>query len=566
MSGVTGKRAYNGRMVVDHLPKTAGQAVHAWLTAALGPGCVSRLLNISHRPLIRQYGGDYSILYAHTDFFGEGLDPRYQYVTCVREPLDRAVSWLYFVVNNHDANDLGSLRTHALRFLETQGAELHPDLKPQLCNPYVEHFCTVDHRRPDLQVKLAAALNALNAYEVCGLFEDLPSYVAQLADLIGIQTPLDVAQVNVTRKRPAPGDLPSATRRRLEALLELDMALYEAVRKRRRPTPQVSWPARAMGRLRNATGSNGTRKAGNRPALPETPRASWLPYARRASPDFCDAEFQLLDVGPAPVGDLICGTSVNFSARFSLARPVDGLVVGMHILDENGRWASGTNTELQGEAPLFAEKGNYRVDCNLVANLPDGHYVAGLAFIDGPVRERRELGWFHELLRFDVAAPRKHASVGYADLKPRITLQRLPGDAVSLVDDACGSLIVEPGVAEVPAGAEFILAAHLRNASTQAWVSTQRNPIHLTYRWLDNLQAAPSEEGIRTPLPGGVLAAKADVGAPLRVRAPAHPGRHRLRLLVVQEGHCWFDARGLKCAEVDILVVPQQGAPAAEIA
>ena len=88
---------FGGRVVFDHLPKTAGQAVNAWLRAELGESCVTTNLIGEHRALIHQYGGDYSVISGHVHFSREGLDPRYQYITCLREPIDRAVSWLFFV-------------------------------------------------------------------------------------------------------------------------------------------------------------------------------------------------------------------------------------------------------------------------------------------------------------------------------------------------------------------------------------------------------------------------------------------------------------------------------------
>ncbi|WP_441459338.1 hypothetical protein [Burkholderia thailandensis] len=103
------RRVFGGRVIFDHLPKTAGQAVNAWLGNALGAGCVTPNLIGRHRDLIRRYGGEYSVISAHIDFRGSSLDPRYQYLTCFREPIDRAISWLFFLMNNHDAEQLPGL-------------------------------------------------------------------------------------------------------------------------------------------------------------------------------------------------------------------------------------------------------------------------------------------------------------------------------------------------------------------------------------------------------------------------------------------------------------------------
>jgi len=42
-------RPFNGRVIFDHLPKTGGQAVNAWLTNMLGTGTVTTNLIGEHR-------------------------------------------------------------------------------------------------------------------------------------------------------------------------------------------------------------------------------------------------------------------------------------------------------------------------------------------------------------------------------------------------------------------------------------------------------------------------------------------------------------------------------------
>ena len=92
---MTKSPVFAGRVIFDHLPKTAGQAINSWLTKELGGGCVTTNLNGQHEDLIRLYGGEYSIISGHVYFQGNGLDPRYHYMTSLREPLDRVVSWLF---------------------------------------------------------------------------------------------------------------------------------------------------------------------------------------------------------------------------------------------------------------------------------------------------------------------------------------------------------------------------------------------------------------------------------------------------------------------------------------
>lgn len=131
-------RCFPGRVIFDHLPKTAGQAVNAWLRAALGSGCVSDNLIGAHRELITQYGGAYSVISAHVHFDGSGFDPRYNYVTCFREPIDRALSWIFFVLNNHSDQDIVVLRRATQAFVDSEG-EVGQELQP--CNEVTNHLC-----------------------------------------------------------------------------------------------------------------------------------------------------------------------------------------------------------------------------------------------------------------------------------------------------------------------------------------------------------------------------------------------------------------------------------------
>lgn len=49
------KQAFAGRVIFDHLPKTAGAAVNAWLRNVLGDGCVTDNLVGYNYDLIQQY-------------------------------------------------------------------------------------------------------------------------------------------------------------------------------------------------------------------------------------------------------------------------------------------------------------------------------------------------------------------------------------------------------------------------------------------------------------------------------------------------------------------------------
>lgn len=103
-------RPFDGRVIFDHLPKCAGQAVNAWLRACLGSASVTENLIGEHRSLIRAFGGNYPVISGNLDFQKRGMDPRYKYITILRESLDRAISWLYYITQRDNREeDLGLL-------------------------------------------------------------------------------------------------------------------------------------------------------------------------------------------------------------------------------------------------------------------------------------------------------------------------------------------------------------------------------------------------------------------------------------------------------------------------
>jgi len=359
------QRPFGGRIIVEHLPKTAGAAVDAWLVGALGAGCVTHHLIGEHRTLIRRYGGEYSVISAHVAFHSEGLDPRYQYLTCIRAPLDRAISWLYFVVNNHDEGKLGALWNQASRFLETDGDGMVSDFASSIQNPYVEHFSSIAGRvgQTDAE-KLDAALAAIEQYDVWGLYEDIPDFLSRVAALIGLSPSSELPRVNVTRARPTVDVVSLKLRQRLQELNALDLEFYRLLHERlqkRQQQPNVSLSKTAI----------------------------WLPYAKtRSDRVFSSPEFGLLSAVLDGDAKLVRGQVVSFTLEFSVDAEVDELEIGIHIFDEDRQWAFGTNTTLLEKKLLNFKRGTHRLQYFLVLDLPEGAYTAGFAFAERQDRKR----------------------------------------------------------------------------------------------------------------------------------------------------------------------------------
>ncbi|WP_077177022.1 Wzt carbohydrate-binding domain-containing protein [Burkholderia cenocepacia] len=512
-------RGFSGRVIFDHLPKTAGQAINAWLVSTLGSGCAATSLNSAHRELIRQFGGEYSLISAHVSFQGEGFDPRYEYVTFLREPLDRAISWLFFVHQNHDANDLAALWHQTKEFIDSEG-ESSVSLLGQIVNPYIEHFCSVDPTPTSTDAeRLAKALAVLEKYDLWGIYESMPDFLSDFAALLGAPAPREIAKVNVTLTRPSSTRASAQLRRRLEELNALDLEFYEIVR----------------GRYAQE------RRRWQRPAV-QVP--AWTPIERLVATNFNDSRFSLISATVDGERNCKYGSILSFLVEFSISTNVPDLEIGIHIFDSVRRWAFGTNTTMLGNKIVAITPGIYRFRCACVADLPEGVYTAGFAFAERIAGEMHNIAWYDELVTFHVTHERVTPSVGYAQLTTAMDCYRISENIAMPVIDGTGTLQSTSTGKEVNTSETYSLLVTLSNNSNQDWISLHSNPISLSYRWLDEGGEFVVFDGLRTPLPGGQLLRGKSVTVAMVVEAPKLPGRYELEAQPVQEMVCWFDECG----------------------
>ncbi len=393
-------RAFAGRVIFDHLPKTAGQAINAWLKEGLGPGGITPNLIGEHRGLIRQYGGLYSIISAHVDFQGgQGFDPRYQYITLFRNPVDRVVSLLYFMINNHDESQLPELIPLVRRFLDSEGLDLSDGLIGYISNTYVTHFCRIMGNDTESDDKnLANALAAIQQYHAVGIYEDMPKFLAEVAALVGLPPPQEIGRVNITSQRPKVDQISSTFRERIMGLNHLDMRLYADV---------VAWKGLCA------------KTDGNPSSI--VPKCQKYESVRK--PIITTPEVTILTAVLREGLDIRHGQLMTFDVDFILAREVPDLEIGIHILDSGRRRAFGINSTLLGQSYHSLPGGSYRVTIYLVASLPAAEYTAGFSFAERlPENGQLELAWHDVTCTFRVYHQASKAFEGYSYLPAEISL------------------------------------------------------------------------------------------------------------------------------------------------
>lgn len=513
------KKVFPGRVLFDHLQKTAGQAINKWLSESLGSGCVSPNLIGHHLELIRQFGGLYSVISAHVRFSeNDQLDPRYQYMTIFREPIDRAISWVFFVVNDVPA-DPGTvlLKEGARRFIETDGRDSTPEFLESITNPYVKHFeCLCKRARED---GVSRALAVVQQYDVVGIYEEMPRFVLDVAGLIGLPVPEALPRFNVTRKRLTVGEVSPAVRQRIQELNQLDLRLYDQV---------VSWKAS----LRQDDLSSRC----------EVIKPRWEKHEPVRDRSFVASEVVVGDAVLREGYHIAHGQMMTFDVELLLVCEIQDLEMGVHIFDIDRRWAFGTNSSFLGQSHQSVPSGSYRVSYHLVADLPEGKYTAGFAFAEKLPEGSRELAWFDVRCEFVVLRQVGKSFAGYTYLPAQISLCRTGlALAEAVVSAPAGGLVAEGPDLSMAAGESTWIGVTVLNRGEQAWLGDTFRPINLSYHWLGDSGEAQILEGVRTPIPEGGVGPGQTVSTDLLVKAPDQAGSYVLVLTLVQENVMWFE-------------------------
>ncbi|RQV09548.1 hypothetical protein DF042_00870 [Burkholderia cenocepacia] len=527
-------KAFPGRVIFDHLPKTAGQAINNWLAKSLGSGCVTTNLVGEHAALVRQYGGRYSIISAHVIFrHGEQLDPRYQYITLLREPLDRAISWIYFLINNvPEDSETRPLIEGARKFLESEGEEATPEFFDSVRSPYVEHFSRVaGHPSDNDQTKLACALAAISRYEVVGMYEHMSEFMRDVARLVGIEPLERLGKVNVTSRRPKATEISQTLRERLVELNRLDLEFYDHLSEFRQ------------------------QRSVHEPATPAQPLPGWRkfdePMPRVLNTPDVSVAFISLQNGTR----VRHGVAMTFDIEFLLTRPIEDLEITLSLMDEHDSCAFSINSTQIGTPLLNAETGSYRLSFKVAAILPEGNYFAGFSFTERLPGHLNELFWQDHACEFRVYRDVPIPHMGYMYLPSELSISRVG----SVQDDIVvqhpqGSISTDIATLEIASGKRTCVPVHIWNESDSVWIGDKFRPVKIAYHWRRDSGEIAVFDGSRSSLPDGGIPPRTQISADAWIEAPELPGRYILELTMLQEGIYWFEERGFRTGYVEVTV------------
>lgn len=149
----------------------------------------------------------------------------------------------------------------------------------------------------------------------------------------------------------------------------------------------------------------------------------------------------------------------------------------------------------------------------------------------------------------DIFAVASHAAIDLMRLGSALTTPVLDPAELERCELRLGAAPVD-----VASGSGFEVECELHNGTHHRLMSTAPHPVHLSYHWYGADGGCLVFEGRRSQLAPWVEPGRT-ASQRVAVTAPPLPGRHRLRLVLVQEGVAWFDDPALRCvAETEISV------------
>ncbi|MBN3849916.1 MULTISPECIES: Wzt carbohydrate-binding domain-containing protein [Burkholderiaceae] len=516
---------YPGRIFVDHLPKTAGTALGAWLQSALGKGCVSDTALGNHQEVIRRFGGRYSVILSHTHFSGEDLDPRYEYITCLREPVDRAVSWLFFIVQNHVPDEAPEIFAAAQRILNVseEQSEINEGdlyLLRQHVQHYVDHFYEIC---PGQGSRVDVAIGNFLKYAVWGFQEEMGALVSDIARLIGLEPPAALSKVNITKSRPDVENISPALRRKLESAFSEDIIFYNILKKKYAERSVV--------------------------ATESSPRRwdSW--GGLKSFDDRWREDFILVSSGLR--GKQVWGELLTFDLTFSVASGLSAPRFKFSIYDESDGEAFSEFNAIEFDEGDLSGGGVCEMHFTFCANFPEGRYYVNAEIFDRNVC----IAKLNRIRGFRVGISREREQAGYLPVTRSARFSKSRSQPFLFVNDGSGRIATHNAPAKVSARQPFDVAIELANDSAQDWTGFERYPISISYRWLSSDKSVVVRDGLRTPFPASHLNRGSSVQTNLKVRAPEKPGTYILQIVPVQEMICWFDERGFICQDIEVEVI-----------
>lgn len=416
-------------ILFDHLPKTGGTTVTEALANLCGVPYAMDGTHRNHSAEIRRKNRK-PFLSGHFWFtIGDRLDPQTYYTTVLRDPIDRFLSQYYF--SRNDSESQGDTAAIAAKRLDLD--EYVSSSERTLVNSYsnvqARHFAaltlSLDISQVTDKILYQAALDALQQYDLVGVYEDLHGFIDVFCADWGFVPPESLPFRNITSQRLRSDEISSSTLAKLKAANEVDRELYAWAR------------AAFLTRYRKTIVSIFNSKSAN---LVDYGDSVALDNKFKEQVAEKDNEFisqLLLNFGTRDIeitevrciGKFSGGPVVNAGEQLTiricyLAHIItDDMTVGIAIRDLEGMLIFGTNSGLLG-IPLSVKRlGAAALSYIFTANLYIGEYTVTVAIHKG-LSHHEEIcyHWLDHAARFQVVENPHGAGKfeGLVNLEPSI--------------------------------------------------------------------------------------------------------------------------------------------------
>lgn len=226
----------NQKLVHMHIPKAAGTSVNSAFFSLYDE---SRICPARYEPEFKEIDkSDYDFFTGHIGF-NLAKDLGAQVFCLLRDPIDRFISVYYYwrqLYEKEKRRQWGPVTANALsleefveRFDEVAlTEEFYNRMTWQVASSFhiSERRRLVATTRTDL---LEQATANLRKCAVVGRTEDMPRFVADCREVLGVE--LEVGQENVTARRPRYSEVSLDVRRKIARWVQLDLELYWSVAK-----------------------------------------------------------------------------------------------------------------------------------------------------------------------------------------------------------------------------------------------------------------------------------------------------------------------------------------------
>lgn len=554
------------RIFFDHLPKTAGTSMQHFFVQAVGQENVTNIIkNMKPATALATYAGK-AVITGHFSFLpGDALPPGFVSATVLRDPRERALSMFFFTKNDVPESALNSAEKK-IKSMTLDEALWDDFFVRQIANTQSTHFASFfcphpETLPPDELFDFAA--RGLRQYDVIGTTERLDEYVELLTTCaLGVPAGGPPKRMNVTSGRSTYGELAPRLRQRLEELTQVDQRLWALAgeifeSQRKRP-------------LQIGPSSNDS------PVVADGPDRN-VDRPRPKSANVSDPAFELIEarlIGKLrPSSDFVSGELADLHIAFRCNEDIGDLTLGYSIHHDSGLHLFGVNSRLLGRRLEVGKGGPYHVTFSFPVNLGVGVYHVGLAAHTGLSHLDRCFLLVDRALTFNVVGHLDVVFEGLVNLVPSLGIGKSGADGQSRLEvaddtpetkvvgrrtpriaDPKGGITILAPIATAAPGSQLTVPVAIANLSELPWISSGTHPVLISYHWLLPDGTRHIGDGLRTPLPQGMLSPGTTANGTAFVEVPADEGSYLLQLSLVQEGECWFEERGFEAATVPVTV------------